>query len=176
MNLLLSNPHNRREKSGKVDVARDENNEKEPSMNHPRAATSAETLCLNADHLSLREIGPWLAELVNGFQIDEGDLDLDAVELAVHEIAMNIVDHAFGDRRGSLTISGTVADGSLIIRTIDRGTRFQPSAYVPPRPDHPQVGGYGLFLAEQLADSLRYERSEDENRWEMVFTRASLRL
>lgn len=146
-------------------------NKKMPVAKQPDAA-ERETLVLNADHLSLRAIGPWLADLATRFGFTETDIDLGAVELAVHEIAMNIVDHSLALTGGTYTLTSVRDADSLVIRTCDRGKQFTPAAYRSPQLDEPQVGGYGLYLSEQLTDSLRYQRHGQENRWELVFKTA----
>lgn len=134
-----------------------------------------ETLRLNSDHLSLRAIGPWLVDLAGRFDLQPDDIELDAVELAVHEVAMNIVDHSVGIGGGEFSITGECDELALRVRTFDAGEAFARSNYSRPKFDEPQVRGYGLFIAEQIADSVRYDRVGDQNQWELVFSFRSVR-
>ena len=125
---------------------------------------------LHADYESARAIGPWLEEALT----ELGSLQLDRVgelELAIHEVAINIVDHAFNGAEGhDYTITLRAAEcGTGVVATFhDSGDPFVSAPT--PSPTEPQVGGYGLFIAEQLASSVNYERLDHANRWTLIFT------
>ena len=121
-------------------------------------------LRLEANYLALRDIGPWLQSLLAGHNTDQ----LGAIELGVHELATNSVDHA-EPTDGVLTLSGTVDDGYLRIVMKDRGIEFDADKVTAPHPDRPQVRGYGLMILEQLAHELIYERQGDLNVWNAAF-------
>jgi anti-sigma regulatory factor (Ser/Thr protein kinase) len=102
------------------------------------------------------------------------------VELAVHEIATNIVDHAYAgapaDRPGRIVataaLTGMQTGGRrrLVIELEDTGAPFDPAAVPPVNLDVPQEGGYGLFLAEALLDEVHYTRRASANVWRLVKT------
>lgn len=121
-------------------------------------------LRLEATYLALRDIGPWLESLLAGQNIDQ----LGAIELGVHELATNSVDHA-QPSDGVLTLSGSVEGGHLRIVMRDRGIEFDAAKVTAPHPDRPQVRGYGLMILEQLADELVYERQGEFNVWNATF-------
>jgi anti-sigma regulatory factor (Ser/Thr protein kinase) len=80
----------------------------------------------------------------------ESQLGIDRAEdlaLAVSEVAANSVRHGGG--RGDLRV--WQEDGTLICEIRDDGEMDQPLAGRE-RPDHEQVGGYGLWLANHLCD------------------------
>ena len=52
-------------------------------------------LTMSADALSVRKLGPWLSEALAPTGAEATDLH-GKMELAVHEVCMNIVDHAYG--------------------------------------------------------------------------------
>lgn len=98
------------------------------------------------------------------------------IQLAVHEVSMNIIEHAYADLPGgrialTLTIE-PCADRSarrLIVELADTGPHsFDPAAIVAPNLDEPQVGGYGLFLARQLLDEVYYEARANEHYWRLT--------
>ena len=121
-------------------------------------------LRLEANYLALRDLGAWLQSLVADCETNE----LGAIELGVHELATNCVDHA-QPSDGVITFSGTV-DGSLLrITMCDRGIEFDAGKVTASHPDQPQVRGYGLMILEQLAHELVYERQGDENIWRAAF-------
>lgn len=131
-------------------------------------------LRLAADYESAREIGPWLQTTLQALESRQ-HARVGELELAIHEVAINIVDHAFGDNAAGqhYTISLDEDDGPEQIRVElrDQGREFVAG----PAPDlaEPQVGGYGLFIAEQLASSLSYERVDATNIWTLIFTTPS---
>ena len=132
-------------------------------MNGSNERTRCE-LRLNADHLSLRQIGPWLASLLDDLEPVDSGAALTPVELAVHELATNSVDHA-ESVDGELVLSGYREGSNLFIELTDRGRPIERSSITVPDPDRPQVRGYGLMIAEQLTAALDYERTGDVNRW-----------
>lgn len=121
-------------------------------------------LTLDANYLELRQIGPWIAELLNA----RSDDLLGSIELAVHELAANSVDHA-ASPDGQLTLRGRIDGTILTVEMIDAGGAFDATAVTTPDPNQPQVGGYGLMILEQLAATVSYERNGDQNHWRTTF-------
>jgi serine/threonine-protein kinase RsbW len=86
-------------------------------------------------------------------------------ELAVCEIAANIVEHA----RADVMEFGIGLDGDRVVAEFsDTGRPYR-------RPSHPaqvsQEGderGRGLVLARKVLDELRYQRTGPTNRWRLV--------
>ena len=121
------------------------------------------TLVLDANHEALRQLRPWL----NG---SVGDVDADLVgmvELALHELAANIVDHA-ETSAPRLVIHLERADRTLRIELRDTGRPVRLPAENELEP-HPRVGGYGMVIVRQLASRVHYERSGSENVWSIDF-------
>ena len=127
-------------------------------------------LRLPADYESARAIGPWLQESLDALESSQRDR-VGEIELAVHEVAINIVDHACASTTDAehytIDISNGDRPGELIVRLRDTGAAFE--AAPAPDLDNPQVGGYGLFIAEQLTSRLSYERVDGTNIWTLVF-------
>ncbi len=129
-------------------------------------------LTLKADYESMRAIGPWLEEQVQAIGADHLAGRVSEFELAVHELAVNIVDHAFDDEtRAGATFDITMHcndDKALVVNFVDRGIAYD-SADKPVVGDEPTIRGYGLFIVEQLATSIDYARRDDANYWTLVF-------
>lgn len=122
---------------------------------------------LDATYLGLREIGPWLGRVF----VDFGWADspsLGAVELAVHELATNVVDHA-DPPDGLIRVEAQRRQDDLAIRLTDAGRPFEQTDYAAPDENNPQERGYGLMIAEQLATEIEYFRDGDINVWSAVF-------
>lgn len=92
------------------------------------------------------------------------------IKLAVHEVANNVIDHAYGHEGGVLEIAFTfdAATRCFTAQLYDSGTAFDASSAPPPDLDIAHESGYGLFLAEQLMDEVRYERQANGNHWRLV--------
>ena len=129
-------------------------------------------LTLNADYEAMRAIGPWLQDQVTAVGAAHLADRVSEFELAVHELAVNIVDHAFDDAtRPSATFAITMHcndDQALVVNFVDHGVAYD-EADRPEIGDEPTIRGYGLFIVEQLATSIEYVRQDDANHWTLVF-------
>ena len=131
------------------------------------------TLSIDADLLSLRAIAPWIAETLtnNGRDLETLYSNL---ELAVQEICVNVVKYAYQGHDGHrITLDMAVDDRTVTVTTTDSGVAFNPTDRPKVDLDSPTIGGYGLFLVEQLCESANYERLPDGNRWTLTFARTA---
>lgn len=124
---------------------------------------------LAADYEAARQIGPWLATALEELSPPHAER-VGEIELAVHELAINIVDHAYDDTDtdATYTISLTIEAGQLHALFCDQGRTYVDERT--PKGDEPTVRGYGLMIVEQLATSITYERVDADNRWTLVFS------
>ena len=92
------------------------------------------------------------------------------LQLAVHEICNNIVEHAYGHEDGDLQVELTVPEDhhALIIDLYDAGKAFDPELITEPDLSEPQVKGYGMFLAHQILDEILYRANTGRNHWHLV--------
>lgn len=126
-------------------------------------------LQISADHESLRHIGPWLRDLFEGSELPSR---FTSIELAVHELANNSVDHAKSDDRLvrlSAAIDQKDLAATLTVTVTDRGIAVDPETIPTPEEHVPQIRGYGLMIIDQVADELTYERIGNENVWTAAF-------
>lgn len=133
--------------------------------------TRESLLTLSADLAAVRGIGPWLADLLGDCISDENAAVFERVELALHEICVNIVDHAYQGQPGTFTIHGVVSADRVTAEVVDHGIPFDEDAVCPPVPGIPQVGGYGLVIVKRLVDTVAYQRVNDTNRWRIEVAR-----
>jgi len=125
---------------------------------------------LAADYESARQIGPWLSSTLALLEAPQAKR-AGELELALHELAINIIDHAYDESNRSTatySIDLTQDADDLHAHFCDQGQAFVDDRE--PRGDTPTVGGYGLMIVEQLAKSVTYERVDTENRWTLVFS------
>jgi serine/threonine-protein kinase RsbW len=145
-----------------------------PLANPPAGDSRPASLTMNADALSLRKLGPWVTDLLAG--AGEGAAALQGrVELAVHEVCMNVVDHAYAldhdPSPADIEVAGWLDDDAVRIRVTDRGSGFERDAVSRPQPGVPQIRGYGLLIVEKLADDVQYLRADGRNTWTLRFHR-----
>ncbi len=96
------------------------------------------------------------------------DESITGLELAVHEVAVNIIRHAYADvDSGWIDIRLSCDDRELIVVLEDQGGPFDPAMAVEPDLAVPREGGYGLYVARQLVDDVNYRRTASNNRWEL---------
>jgi len=94
------------------------------------------------------------------------------LQLAVDEIATNIMSYGYKDVGASAVISigGEIRDGALVITLEDQAQAFDPRTV--PMPDAEDlakpleeraIGGLGIFLAIRGVDRFDYRREGDRN-------------
>ncbi|MFN8376946.1 MAG: ATP-binding protein [Anaerolineae bacterium] len=93
------------------------------------------------------------------------------IELAVQEIAANIIDHAYSENvEGRIDIEITLHNDPLclIVDLADTGRAFYPAQISSADTDEAHNLGYGLHLANKLMDDVRYQQTEVGNQWRLV--------
>jgi serine/threonine-protein kinase RsbW len=137
--------------------------------------TAVSTLAIEANPLAVRDIGPWLRSLLADLSSQESDAVLSRLELAVHEVCMNVVDHAGLPAGSSLDLRGSVDADRIRVEIHDDGRTFDPGGVREPIPGVPQVRGYGLMIVRQLVDSVDYFREGGHNSWVLQLHRPGVR-
>ena len=84
------------------------------------------------------------------------------IELAMEEIIVNIIHHAYDDKPGKLTLSQTVAAQSITFTIKDWGKPFDPTE--PPNSLNPNAslvdrkeGGLGLHITHKYVSEMHYK-------------------
>jgi serine/threonine-protein kinase RsbW len=133
-----------------------------------------ETIQLNipAMHKYLNVVGACLAEVMARIDnLPEAASVTYNVQLAVHEICTNIVEHAYGNIESNrITITMSLAEQlrRLEVELHDTGSTFDLTAVRPPAFDTLHEGGYGLFLVRELMDEVTYDPQPGNNRWRLT--------
>ena len=89
------------------------------------------------------------------------------MELALHEIFVNVVMHAYPNGAGDMTIRIRSDEDTFCIEIRDRGIPFNPDE-IPPVDLDKKIqlgtpGGLGIHLFKTLMDEYSYKRDGDEN-------------
>jgi sigma-B regulation protein RsbU (phosphoserine phosphatase) len=107
----------------------------------------------------------FLREMLHGMSFAEEELM--KLELALHEVFVNIVSHAFPDGDGHITIRFRHENDVFYVEVRDRGTPFNPDKVPPLDLDKKlrsgTAGGFGIYLFKTLADGYSYRRDGNEN-------------
>ena len=123
-------------------------------------------LQIAADYESVRAIGPWLDQVLILLvrEADRAAMKI-RLELAVHEVCINIVDHAYDGQGGWILLSANRIGSQFHVQVTDFGQAYDAEHAPRATPGVVQVRGFGLGIVEQLVDSLTYERIDRLNRW-----------
>jgi len=128
-------------------------------------------------HLSTGHATPtWLeslpAVLVSGFSAVPGwgDDDRSCVELALSEIATNIVEHGDGSGSGQVRARLEIVIDSRHVRVVVDDDAPPADITLGGMPDVGAESGRGLALVDLVTDSFAHTTSADGNRWS--FTKA----
>jgi serine/threonine-protein kinase RsbW len=122
-------------------------------------------LRVKADLAEIEQVRDFLRQGMCGIIIEEEETI--KLELALHEIFVNIVLHAYPKGDGDVTIR-IRSDGAIFcIEIRDRGMPFNPDE-MPPIDLEKKIqmgtrGGLGIYLIKTLMDKLSYRRDGDEN-------------
>jgi serine/threonine-protein kinase RsbW len=129
---------------------------------------TTQSLTLPAKAESLGAVTRFVREGAREANVPEARMD--EVDLLVEEIFMNIARHSYPeDAPGVVSVMYSVSGpGELVVEFSDQGVEFNPLTVDPPdltldlaaRP----VGGLGVFLLKEFADSLSYRREQGWNR------------
>ena len=95
---------------------------------------------------------------------------INELDLLLEEAIINVCRYAYpADKPGSLTLTYSIpAPGELSVEIADQGAAFDPLAAAAPDltlglEDRP-IGGLGIFLLREFANSLSYRREDGWNR------------
>ena len=89
--------------------------------------------------------------------------------IIVEELTVNIVNYAYDEIPGKITLSLELLDDGAILRLnlSDTGRPFNPLDYDDPKLsesiEERPVGGLGIFIIKSLADKLKYEYNNKQN-------------
>jgi anti-sigma regulatory factor (Ser/Thr protein kinase) len=127
-----------------------------------------EKLTLPASLNVLEKIRNYTAEAASAAGVSEEQAY--NLQLAVDEIATNIITYGYREQGGELSVCGEIEGDSLIITLEDSGPAFDPrERELPSEEDLSKsleeraIGGLGIFLALQGVDQFDYRREGEKN-------------
>jgi anti-sigma regulatory factor (Ser/Thr protein kinase) len=127
--------------------------------------TARRELVARADLSALDGVRTFVRSRLAGLGLDEKEAF--RIELALHEICVNIAIYAYPGEKGELRLASWRAGGRLVFEVRDDGIPFDPSTMPPPdleakiRAGRP--GGLGVFFYKTFLDGVAYRRRGGEN-------------
>lgn len=103
--------------------------------------------------------------------IEEAEIAQYNLLLAVHELCVNIIQHAYAGESGEFVVNFMLHDDPLRVEITseDHGrTAFDFTEWSPPDLTDPPIHGLGIFLMRQLMDDVTYEHTDTASRWRLV--------
>ena len=90
------------------------------------------------------------------------------IELAVDELLTNVINYAYPDTSGKITIRCLVNEqGDFFAQIADTGIPFDPLKKREPEMgksiEDSRIGGLGIYLARNMLDEIKYHRKNDMN-------------
>jgi len=124
------------------------------------------SISIPADLRALRVVGFWIKGCLS-YAGDNQESVIYQIELALQEICVNIVEHAYGSASGQARIQLEYSYENSTHKFIvaDQGKPFNPADKPVVDTNDPTEGGYGLFIAESIFDSVEYHRTDTTNTW-----------
>ena len=101
----------------------------------------------------------------------EADIAQYNIHLAVHELCVNIIKHAYAGEAGKFMLTLSLLDDPwrVEVSTCDHGRRqFDSDGWAPPNLDDLPVHGLGIFLMQSLMDEVSYAPDAECNRWHLT--------
>lgn len=109
----------------------------------------------NLENLSV--IADFVAKTMRQLGIEEHIYE---VQTAVDEACTNVIEYAYADREGVITISCELQGEDFVISIMDNGKPFDPTSVPPPdlegNWDTRRIGGLGIYLMKKLMDEVSY--------------------
>ena len=91
-----------------------------------------------------------------------GEDRIPLIELAVTEVATNIIRHAYGGQSDAFVqVSARLFPEMFLIEFVDKGKSFNPGTVPQPDFDGSREGGFGLYIVSQIADDVVYLKGKD---------------
>lgn len=85
------------------------------------------------------------------------------MDTAMDEIVSNIVEYAYPDAAGSLELDYDIRQGCARLCFKDSGVQFNPLEQRQPDLNAVNIGGWGIYFARSIMDSITYEYKDGRN-------------
>lgn len=135
---------------------------------HPIVNTAPGTkhLTLGNDVQQVPQLAAFVEEVAEGIGADASTTM--NLNLAMEEAVVNVMNYAYPEgTTGDIDIDADYRDDTLTFVICDSGTPFDPTGNDEPdttlSAEERPIGGLGIFLVQQLMDSVAYKRKDNKN-------------
>ncbi len=95
------------------------------------------------------------------------------MQLALEELACNVINHGYGEPGHEFDIAISSSPETVRIDVVDGARPYNPLTEAPEPDigaslDERKVGGLGVFLVREISDELHYRREDGKNRLTIV--------
>ena len=95
------------------------------------------------------------------------------MQLALEELACNIINHGFGEAGHEFEIAISSSPEAVTIEVVDGARPYNPLTETPEPDvgaalDERKVGGLGVYLVREISDEMHYRREDGKNRLTIV--------
>ena len=134
-------------------------------------------IVLSSDLSEMNRVFPWIDALASQYEIAESIQF--AINLCLEEAVSNVIRHGYANQAGRFiavrfTVSG---EGNLVFTIDDEAPPFNPleAPTLPPFDEQGEtrIGGHGVRLILEFADTLEYEPTSTGNRLHIGFSKIS---
>lgn len=119
-----------------------------------------------ADYAALDQLDPWLYQVLP----DVSPSGRTLIRLALHELCINIIEHAYEGQPGRIQLEAWRDDGYLRVTIRDWAIRAfaNSDSYRPPSPILLPERGWGIGIMKSILDHMEYQRLDDGNEWRLT--------
>ncbi len=131
-----------------------------------KTAPGTKHLTLGNDVQQVPQLAAFVEEVAEGIGADASTTM--NLNLAMEEAVVNIMNYAYPEgTTGDIDIDADYRDDTLTFVICDSGTPFDPTGNDEPdttlSAEERPIGGLGIFLVQQLMDSVAYKRKDNKN-------------
>ncbi len=120
---------------------------------------------MKAGFHALERVRAFLRDSLRG--VDVAEEDYFKIELALHEIVVNIILYAYPEEKGDLVLRTWIEERRVYFEFRDTGVSFDPRQAEPPdileKIRSGKRGGFGIELSKTLMDGFEYKREFGQN-------------
>ncbi len=131
-----------------------------------KTAPGTKHLTLGNDVQQVPQLAAFVEEVAEGIGADASTTM--NLNLAMEEAVVNVMNYAYPEgTTGDIDIDADYRDDTLTFVICDNGTPFDPTGNDEPdttlSAEERPIGGLGIFLVQQLMDSVAYKRKDNKN-------------
>ncbi|MDH4218538.1 MAG: ATP-binding protein [Candidatus Aminicenantes bacterium] len=123
------------------------------------------SLKIESNLSEIDKIRSFLKDVLGDYNLSEEAFYL--IELALLEMCINIVRHAYPDAKGEISLKIWSQEGKVFFEIRDWGVPFNPRDAQEPdiheMISKGKTGGLGILLARKLMDGFQYKREDNQN-------------